>query len=341
MAQSNAFEAIKILAKQINTTASNLNSALPQAASSLMNISMNLEQLNDKLERQRIDSILEGTHPSLQPIKRLLRLQGQKDHMKMLNLVSDDDRPLSPGNADSPEKVMFQRFIGVFYRRMWAHHGVEDQVLARRLFKSDPDCMVDGYHIEDGNMVFTFEDNGGFKHKLLLTKLFGQSSKNEYKVTSLWLDETFDLEFDSIGQKWLHTNFIEQISEVYEIKPSEVEPIKLDDVLDKINQIEGIEGICQFHKMTMRFDGEPTLMLPAGRVDVSYHYYAGSDKYQLTINFYPEGDRRFLGLHQSSHQHVTFDNLPTYIQQWINDNLEGTVLAKIEEVHKEREGDNS
>jgi hypothetical protein len=335
----------------IKSMGDQLHSTLPQAGMAMNALANTVGQAGENYERRRVDMIIKGTHPTLIPIKRMLLLQAKTNDALRQYLIGDlalqellvsspDEAPLAKQHEASANKKLFKRFVGAWFRRKYLTRGIETDVGATSMFSGVQRKDVPyGIIIKDGDIVVQFEDSAkAFKHTLTLGKHYIQHDSNKYAIHSMWMDEEFGGIFDSIGWLWLQQYLMAPVCVSHAMTLADFECIPDAEMLTLVTEIPEINTIQSWNKVTMYYPGDGAEFLPKCRVDVSYHYYSGSDKHQLTIKVVPDDNLLALGLDGSpQRREVQFTDAPTPIQKWIRMHIEAEMAAKIAEVKAENE----
>lgn len=346
MTQSFEHKLIDDVANMIKTVGDQLHGTLPQAAMALSNVAMSVGQAGETYERRRVDMIINGTHPTLIPIKRMLHLQAKTNDamhqylrgdlaLQELVVASPDEVPLQGQHKASEHKKLFKRFVGAWFRRKYLTRGIETDVGATSMFSGVQRKDVPyGITIKDGDMVVQFQDGAkAFEHTLTLGKHYIQHDSNKYAIRSMWMDEEFGGIFDSIGWMWLQQYLMAPVCVSHGLTLADFQGIPEDEMLAVVLSIPDHLRVQSWNKITLYYPGDGQEHLPKCRVDISYHFYSGSDKHQLVIKVVPDDDLLSLGLDGSpQRREVSFTDAPTPIQQWIKANIvEGfnKVIAEI------------
>lgn len=353
MSLSHEAKMIDDVAIMIRKVSGELQGTLPHAAMTLGNIAISVGQAGEMYERARVDAIIKGTHPALLPVKRLLLIQSRTDRsydkflrgdfaLQELRVGHVDETELAKRHQSSQNEFLFKRFVGVMLRRIYAKRGIEQNVQALSLFPTieDEPGIPTGVYVFEGDVVIQFPDAAqAFEHSLTFGKHYAQHNSNSYKIRSLWLNEEFLVEFNSLGWMWLQKYVMAPVSISHNIQPSDYECISSEEMLELVKAIPDVSNtLLMFHHITMYYPGSSEEFLPKCRVDVTHHYYAGSDNYQLTINVHPDENHVALGLEGGPQRNqLDFKNSPTPIQKWIKENIEAAMLAKVAEVKAEAE----
>lgn len=346
MALSPEAKAIEDIALMIRDAASSVHSHLPQVGGSLYMVANNVGIQGEMYEKQRVTSIMEGTHPALAPIKRLLRLQALESHdssvylrrdlaLEGLLVASPDETPLTIEHRVSDNKKLFKRFLGTWFRRLYSLRGVESEVSATSMFERTKRRDIPyGFTIKDGNLVVTFEDTArAFEHTLTFGKHYHRNDANTYGIKSLWMDEEFTGVFDNIGWMWLQQYIMAPVCVGYGMTLADFQAIPEEELLEQVKAIEGIDTLNQWNITTMYYPGDHRESLPPCRVTLSYKYFSGDDVHRLTIRVYPDTDLINFGLDGSPQQcELPFDLAPTPIQQWIQQNMNEAFLVTIAQI---------
>lgn len=357
MSLSNEAKLIDDVAVMIRNLSGDLHGTLPQAAMCLGNIAISVGQAGEKYESARVDSIVKGTHPALLPIKRLLLIQSRADRsydkflrgdfaLQDLRVGHVEETSLAERHQRTHNEFMFKRFVGVMLRRLYAKRGIEQNVQALSLFpeiESTPGIPT-GIYVFDGDIVMKFNDAAqAFEHTLTFGKHYIQHDSNTCKIRSIWLDEEFDMEFNSIGWMWLQRYVMAPVSIANNIQASDYECITAEEMLELVKAIPDVSNtLLMFHHITMYYPGCGKEFLPKCRIDITHHYYAGSDNYQLTINVHPDENHIALGLSGGPQRsQLGFKDSPAPIQKWIKENIEAAMAAKVAEVKAEQEANKS
>ena len=351
MTQSFEHKLIDDVAEMIRTVSGQLHNSLPQAGMALSGLSVTVGQAGEAYERRRVDMIIKGTHPTLVPIKRMLHLQAKSNDamhqylrgdlaLQELVVASPDEVPLQAQHKTSEHKKLFKRFVGAWFRRKYLTRGIETDVGATSMFSGVQRKDVPyGILIKDGDIVVQFEDGAkAFEHTLTLGKHYIQHDSNKYAIRSMWMDEEFGGIFDSIGWMWLQQYLMAPVCVSHCMTLADFECISDEEMVTLVTAIPEISTIQSWNKVTMYYPGDGAEFLPKCRVDVSYHYYSGSDKHQLTITVAPDDNLLAFGLDGSPQRRtVPFSEAPTPIQKWIRMHIEAEMAAKILEVKAENE----
>lgn len=356
MPLSHEAKLIDDVALAIRNTGSMLQSHLPQAGMALNNLAISVGQAGEIYERHRVDTIVKGTHTALIPIKNLLNLHRRRDEsynrylkhdlalipLQLINV--EDERPLSEQHQRSNEERLFKRFVGTMFRRHYVKYGMVTDADAYHSIKAltGVPAVPKAYHIVDGNIVMTFEDEAGsFEHTLTFNKFYNRHDSIDYNVRSIWLDETLNIEFNSIGWQWLQAHVMASVCGAAGFGPDDYTGITNEQLLEAYLAIPEADTLVMFNKMTLNYPGDASEFLPPCRVDISYHYYMGNDKHALTVNVYPDKDLVALGADDSHPQnrYAPFLDSPTPIQKWIVENLPVCVAEAVAAVKAEREED--
>lgn len=349
MALSPEAKMIDDIAVTIRDAASQISTNLPQVASALYTVAGQLGVQGEMYEKNRVDSIIAGTHPALGPIKRLLMLQAlaagessvylRRDlALEGLLVDSPDETFLEAQHTVSANKKLFKRFLGAWFRRLYLFRGVEADCNATSMFERTTRRDIPyGFTIKDGNLVVKFEDTAkAFEHTLTFGKYYQQHSVNTYHVKSLWMDEEISGVFNTIGWMWLQQYIMAPVCVAYGMTLADFQPVSEEALLEQVKAIEGIDSLNHWNTTTMYYPGDPRESLSPCRVTISYKYFSGDDVHRLIIRVYPDTDLINFGLNGSPHQtDLSFEMAPTPIQQWIQQNVNKAITATIEEIKAE------
>lgn len=351
MALSPEANLIDTAACAIRDAGGQLNSSLPQVASALFFMASNIAIEGQKFEKARIESIITGTHQALIPIKRLLRLQAlekgessvylsQDLALVPLRVSSTDEVELCKEHMSSDHKKLFKRFLGAWFRRVYAAQGVVENDRALRMFKGvDRRDIPYGRYIQDGNLVVEFEDSAkAFSHTLIFGKHYLKHDSDAYTFKSLWLDETITGRFEDIGWLWLQQYVMAPVCVSFGMTLADFEAVLFDDVLEQVKAIEDVTLLHSWNNITLYYPGDETEFLPPCRVTMSYHHYIGCGTHKLVITVYPDTAHIAFGLDGLPQgTSVDFTSAPTPIQKWIKANMVEGIEKVIIEVKEENE----
>lgn len=351
MTQSFEHKLIDDVAVMIKSMGDQLHSTLPQAGMAMCALANTVGQAGESYERRRVDMIVKGTHPTLIPIKRMLNLQARLNDawdpylrgdlsLQELLCAHPDELPLQEQHKTSENKKLFKRFVGAWFRRKYLTRGIETDCGATSMFSHvERKDVPYGITIKDGDIVIQFEDAAkAFEHTLTLGKHYIQHDSNKYAIKSMWMNEEFGGIFDSIGWMWLQQFLMAPVCVSHGMTLADFECIPNDEILELVKAVEGISAVQSWNHTTLYYPGDGAEHLPKCRVDVTYHYYIGSDTHQLVIKVIPDDDLISLGLDGSpQRREVLFTDAPTPIQKWIRMNLATGLLATIAEIKAENE----
>lgn len=346
MSDSFAYTAILKAAENIQKVSSNIRYNSGPAADALMSLATTLSSTAHDIELHRADSILKGTHPALQPVKRLAALSNQSLDFTWIKPVLAEDEPfIDEKQSNAPRERWFQRFLGEMFRGLYGMRGIEDQAMAHSLLSANRGRENAPRHftIENGNMVLSWRD-GAFEHKLTLDKNYSVHGvrQNKYEVRSLWMDETIQLGLSELGWFWLNWNVVESFKMAYKFGDEEIKGIDEQEIRTKVFAISDINSLTFLNPVTFTFPGIPEQRLPECRISTTVHYYAGSDEYRLNITAHPASEEAYRLLGTTSigaSKGLTWDYMPTGMQKWLLENIETPLKEAIEKRKAEYETD--
>jgi len=348
MSDSFAYTAILKAAESIQKVSGNIRYNSGPAADALMTLSATLSNTALDIELNRADSILKGTHPALQPVKRLAALSNQSLDFAWTKPVLAQDEPFIEDKHSNPARERwFQRFLGEMFRGLYGMRGIEEHAMAHSLLSANQGRENAPRHftIEDGNMVLSWRD-GAFEHKLTLDKNYAVHGvrQNKYEVRSLWMDETIQLGLSELGWFWLNHNLIESFKLAYKFGDEEIRGLDEQLLRDKVFAIEDIRSLTFLNGITFTFPGIAEQRLPECRITASVHYYPGSDEHRLNISAHPASDEAYRLLGTTSlgaSQGLKWDYMPTGMQKWLLENIETPFKEAIAKRKAEFEQDNA
>jgi hypothetical protein len=352
MTTSQEAKLIDNVAVMINSAAEQVQSTVPHVGMALRGIAISVGQAGEKLEQARVQQILDGTHPALRPVKRMLLIQSRNDRMYDKFLRGDlklqelkvghvDETELSERHHRTHNEYLFKRFVGVMYRRLYFKRGAEEQTSALSCWPQveESEGIPTGSWVFDGDITIQFVDAPeAFEHTLTLGKHYIQHDSNTYKLRSVWMDEEVNCFFNTIGWMWLQRYVMAPAAIANNIRLEDYIDIPVEEMLAQVVAIPNVLSLAMFNHTTMYYPGDTQEFLPKCRVDVSYHYYSGSDDHKLTIEVFPDDNLIALGLNGNPQRRsVPFHDAPSPIQKWIKENIEAAMLETIEAVKREHE----
>lgn len=346
MSDSFAYTAILKAAENIQKVSSNIRYNSGPAADALMSLATTLSSTAHDIELHRADSILKGTHPALQPVKRLAALSNQSLDFTWVKPVLAEDEPfIDEKQVNGPRERWFQRFLGEMFRGLYGMRGIEDQAMAHSLLSANlgRENAPRHFTIEDGNMVLSWRD-GAFEHKLTLDKNYSVHGvrQNKYEVRSLWMNETIQLGLSELGWFWLNQNLIESFKQAYKFGDEEIKGVDEQTLREKIFAIADIDCLTFLNNVTFTFPGIEAQRLPECRIVASVHYYLGTGEHRLNIAAHPASDHAYRLLGTTSlggSQGLKWDYMPTGMQKWLLENIEAPFKEAIEKRKAEALGE--
>lgn len=328
MSNSNAYTVIAVAADSIRHHAGGLQSSTPQVAMMLHNVAAELQTANEAIELHRIESILNGTHPALQPLRRQFKMSSLNNDLSIIVPVNEDDKLFS---ASPVALELAQRAIGCIYRNLYKRAGGICENSPKVVFTEGSDCSFspNGYRVEKGDIVLEWLDsNAAFQHTLRINNLFMTMFNNHaYSVESLWMNETIPMNIMEIGENWFKTHVIDAFCDSFGITQADYIPIDRDLILPALLALEDTHVIDQHSRLRFEYPGDEVLNLGPAVISLTVTGYPGQDDRKVNVYTTPTEQFHLWGLTGQGTRNIRWDEMPTAVQQYVLDHLEESYTA--------------
>lgn len=348
MTDSYEFTTGKNFAELILKYAEPLKGTLPGAHATLQGLSQQVAMQAERNERHRIATILDATHPALQPIIHsdfvkdpdIYTMEHKDQHRKAYEFkplrLAEDNVLVKPPATQSDELTLVNRFFGVVIRKILrdvdGFNAQNERVTSIFDFHH---CFI---KYTNDKLVIGFRGEGvGFDNCLIIGPDFILPTSNEHHVHSLYFNETFRLNFGDIGMEWLNEKILHPLRVHFEIAPIDYLSVYSERaIIENLRKIEGIDELTFVRKVTMYYPGDEALLLPETRIVLSYHRFHGDNKDQLIIDWHPH--TQFTNVGMSTREAVNggrWYNMPAAMQHWVFTNIVAAFTARLEEYRTE------